>query len=117
MEQVSVAVNYYTVLGVPLGASIRRVREAADRLRSETVDRDHLDQIADAEYWLTSPSLRSYHDAQIRWAAAGEWWGQRHPAGTSADRHSYWADFRRKVIEEDPSFWHRVRHIFDDALA
>lgn len=117
MDSPSVASNHYTALGLELGASVAAVRDAAADLRATTTDQRRLDEIDDAEYWLTSPSLRSYHDAQIRWAAAGEWWGRRHPEGTSVDRHSFWAEYRRQVIEDDPTLWERVRKLFRDSAA
>lgn len=103
----SVTDNWYTRLGLPLGAPPEEVETAFETL-SDGADPERLALLEEARFGLTNPAMRSLHNQRIKWAAAGEWYRRKYPEGTSVERHQRWADFRRQVIEEEPSWWERL---------
>jgi hypothetical protein len=103
----SVDDNWYTRLGLPLGAKVEEVEAAFTEL-SVDADEVRLAELAQARFGLTNPSMRSFHNQRIKWAAAAEWHRRTYPNGTSVERHKRWADFRRHVMEEEPSWWQRL---------
>jgi hypothetical protein len=117
MQNVTVDDNYHTRLDLRLGAPLEDVEEAFVRLDSEAraagnVERS--DELAEAHRGLTQPSIRSYHDQQIRWAAAGDWYQAWFPNGKSIEEHWLWNEYRRLVIEEEPSLWERIENLFEE---
>lgn len=60
--------NYYRTLGLPIGAPMWEVEEAAARLIIEAASvRDYfrVDELEEARHWLTTPPLRAFHDEKI----------------------------------------------------
>lgn len=116
MKDVTVADNYYTRLGLPLGAPPAAVEEAFERLDAEARragDVERSDRLAEAHLGLTQPAIRSYHHQQIKWAAASDWYERAYPDGRSIEEHVLWNEYRRQVIEEEPSFWDRIKRLFE----
>lgn len=60
--------NYYRTLGLPIGAPTWEVEEAAARLIIQAASaRDYfrIDELEEARHWLTTPTLRAFHDEKI----------------------------------------------------
>ena len=60
--------NYYRTLGLETGAPTPMVEEAAARLIIQAASaRDYfrIDELEEARHWLTTPSLRAFHDEKI----------------------------------------------------
>ena len=116
MEHVSVDDNYYTRLELSLGASAEAVEEAFVRLDAEARQAGDLERsrrLEEARRGLLQPGIRSYHNQQIKWAAARIWYESKYPDGRSVEEHRIWADYRRAVIEDEPSLWRRIKDLFD----
>lgn len=116
VKDVTVENNYYTRLGLPLGAPVEVVEEAFEELDAEARtagDTALSEQLAEAHRGLTQPGIRSYHNQQIKWAAAGDWYADKFPTGRSVEEHRLWADYRRQVIEAEPTLWERIKDVFD----
>lgn len=61
--------NHYRTLGLPVGAPTWEVEEAAARLiiqAASTRDYFRIDALEEARHWLTTPTLRAFHDEKIR---------------------------------------------------
>ena len=116
MDDVRVDDNYYTRLGLPLGASIEEAEEAfvrLDLLARRDGDTERSRRLEEAHRGLTQPGIRSYHNQRIKWAAAADWYHKTYPNGRSVAEHRLWADYRRSVIETEPNLWARIKEVFE----
>jgi hypothetical protein len=65
--------NYYRTLGLAVGAPVWEVEEAAARLIIQAAaakDFFRIDALEEARHWLTTPTLRAFHDEKIGQVAA-----------------------------------------------
>jgi hypothetical protein len=115
MSDFTVEDNHYTRLGLPLGAPVEEVIAAFELLSARGGDDPELmDQLVEARDTLSTPGPRSLHNQRIKWAAAGEWYRRRYPGGRSVEEHQRWTEFAREALEEEPSWFDRLRGIDEE---
>ncbi len=90
-DEVTVQDNWYTRLGIHIGATLREAESAYSELCVH-LDEDGPILIAATEAieGLRQPARRLYHDQQIKWSAAADWHQRRF---ADRDRHGRWSRF------------------------